>query len=225
MRKRILISALLCLAAVLAATAGLAAEGPSGKITVWIWKGAMDGVEKAMPDFKKAYPKIEVEFLVDSKVRQKLLLGLSAAGAGLPDVSLLSTLRIPQYAKMNGFLDLRALVTKRLYPSYIIRDITYGKQLVGVPWDIGSSGTFYRRDVFAKAGLASDPQGVAKLIGTWEDYFKTGKIIKDKTGIALVTMSPTATSTSSRPCCSRTKRTSSTRTAPRASTTPSASRR
>lgn len=176
------------MAAVAPAAAGKTSE-PSGSITVWLWKGAKDGVDKAMPGFRKAYPGIKVSFLVDPKVRQKLLLGLSAAGAGLPDVSLLSTLRIPQYALQDGFLDLRPLIDADLYPRYIIKDISYGAKLVGVPWDIGSSGTFYRRDIFAAAGLPSDPAGVAGLIDTWRHYLETGRTIKARTGKPLLCLS------------------------------------
>lgn len=185
----VLLTVMACLAAM--TTSPRAAAGPAVRITVWLWKGAMDGVSRVMPKFKKAYPKIEVQFLVDPKVRQKLLLGLSAAGAGLPDVSLLSTLRIPQYARLNGFLDLRSLIETELYPPYVIKDISSGRALVAVPWDIGSSGTYYRRDVFAAAGLAADPAGVARLIDTWEHYLATGRIIKAKTGRPLLCLSPT----------------------------------
>ena len=38
---------------------------------------------------------------------------------------------------------------------------------------------FYRRDIFEKAGLPTDPAEVAKLLSTWESYIETGKKVND----------------------------------------------
>ena len=52
-----------------------------------------------------------------------------------------------------------------------------------VPWDVGPVVTFYRRDIFKAAGLASDPDSVSALVATYEDYLATCKTIKEKTGL------------------------------------------
>jgi ABC-type glycerol-3-phosphate transport system substrate-binding protein len=52
-----------------------------------------------------------------------------------------------------------------------------------VPWDIGPMGTFYRRDVFEAAGLASDPDSVSAMIATWDDLLTTCQTIKAETGL------------------------------------------
>jgi ABC-type glycerol-3-phosphate transport system substrate-binding protein len=51
-----------------------------------------------------------------------------------------------------------------------------------MPLDSGPVVLYYRRDVFKKAGLPDDPDGVSNLIKTWDDYLAACKTIKDKTG-------------------------------------------
>jgi cellobiose transport system substrate-binding protein len=49
--------------------------------------------------------------------------------------------------------------------------------MCGLPTDVGPAANFYCRDVYDKAGLASDPDSVASLTTTWEDFFATGEKI------------------------------------------------
>ncbi|MBC7958536.1 MAG: extracellular solute-binding protein, partial [Vallitaleaceae bacterium] len=51
-----------------------------------------------------------------------------------------------------------------------------------MPWDSGPVALYYRTDVFEKAGLPTDPAEVSNLLKTWDDYYNTAKIIKEKTG-------------------------------------------
>ena len=52
-------------------------------------------------------------------------------------------------------------------------------QMIGYGTDIGPEGICYRADLFKKAGLPTDREEVAALMGTWDDYFATGdKFIK-----------------------------------------------
>ncbi len=52
-------------------------------------------------------------------------------------------------------------------------------QMIGYGTDVGPEGICYRADLFKKAGLPTDREEVAALMGTWDDYFATGdKFIK-----------------------------------------------
>jgi ABC-type glycerol-3-phosphate transport system substrate-binding protein len=51
------------------------------------------------------------------------------------------------------------------------------------PWDVGPVVTFYRRDIFEAAGLASDPDSVSAMVATYEDFLATCKTIKANTGL------------------------------------------
>jgi cellobiose transport system substrate-binding protein len=48
-------------------------------------------------------------------------------------------------------------------------------QMIGYGTDAGPEGICYRSDLFKKAGLPTDRDEVAALMGTWDDYFATGK--------------------------------------------------
>lgn len=58
--------------------------------------------------------------------------------------------------------------------------------LVAYGTDIGPQAICYRQDLFEAAGLASDPEGVAALFPTWDDYFTVGADYTAKTGKPFV---------------------------------------
>ncbi|MGC8873644.1 MAG: hypothetical protein ACP5SI_04240 [Chloroflexia bacterium] len=41
---------------------------------------------------------------------------------------------------------------------------------------------YYRRNVFEKAGLPSDPESVSNLVVTWDDYLAVCRTVKEKAG-------------------------------------------
>jgi lactose/L-arabinose transport system substrate-binding protein len=164
-----------------------AAPKPTGKITVWGWKAAMDVIRNSgvLDDFKKDYPDIEVEIVEYSPgdVYQKLPLALSA-GTGAPDVSLVENSHLAQFVDLGGLADL----TDRVQPyldkmnKYKWVDAEKDGKYYAMPWDSGPVVMYYRRDAFKAAGLPDDPDGVTKLIATWDDYLNACKTIKEKTG-------------------------------------------
>jgi cellobiose transport system substrate-binding protein len=48
-----------------------------------------------------------------------------------------------------------------------------GKSLIGLPTDTGGLAICYRQDLFAKAGLPTDPAKVSAMFTTWDDYVAT----------------------------------------------------
>jgi lactose/L-arabinose transport system substrate-binding protein len=163
------------------------APKPTGKITVWMWKATQDSIVNpgVVEDFNKVYPDIQVEWVTynPQDVYQKLPLALSA-GTGAPDVCYVEDSHLTQYVYLGGLTDL----TERVQP-YLDKMNNY-KWAAGMkdgkyyfmPMDSGPVVTYYRRDVFEAAGLASDPDSVSGLVATWDDYFNTCKTIKEKTG-------------------------------------------
>ena len=56
-------------------------------------------------------------------------------------------------------------------------------RLVGYGTDIGPEAVCYRQDLFAEAGLPSDPAAVAELLdGDWDNYYSVGQQYVDATG-------------------------------------------
>jgi lactose/L-arabinose transport system substrate-binding protein len=166
-----------------------AAPKPTGKIVLWGWTAALrDTLEKTgvIEDFKQAYPDVEVEIVYYSPqdVYTNLPLAIMA-GQGAPDVSLVENSHIAEYVHQGGLLDL----TDRLQPymdnivEYKMSDCLMDGRYYCVPWDGGPVVLYYRRDVFEKAGLPTDPAEVSAAIATWDDYLQVCQTIKQETGL------------------------------------------
>ncbi len=166
---------------------------PSGKITVWSWVAYAFKDTGLMDEFKAEYPDIEVEF-VDYKsgdVYQKLGLAISA-GSGAPDVVQVEGSNIGGFIEMNGLTDLTPWVKDsylKEMSQFKWADVERDGKYYGMPWDSGPVVAYYRRDVFEKAGLSTDPAEVSKMFATWDSYLETCKEIKTKTGLACFSSS------------------------------------
>jgi multiple sugar transport system substrate-binding protein len=159
-----------------------AVQGVAGKITVWGWPAADKAYESFLPDFKKAYPDIEldIQMMPGGDEHNKLLAAL-AAGAGAPDVGMIEINQIDKFVVKGGLEDLlgepyNGGQYKKDMVEYKWRQGTSPDgRLVAFPWDIGPATFFYRRDLFEEAGLPSDPAEVGKLTNTWAGFIDVCK--------------------------------------------------
>jgi cellobiose transport system substrate-binding protein len=88
---------------------------------------------------------------------------------------------MPELLKSSTFFaDVSAADNKGRYPDWKTAQATDAKgKVIGLGTDSGPQSLCYRKDLFTKAGLPSDPAGVAALLGgnsaTWDQYFAVGK--------------------------------------------------
>ncbi|MFD8815361.1 ABC transporter substrate-binding protein [Streptomyces sp. NPDC059627] len=180
-------------AALTAAASGLTvACGGSGSggtkngknLTLWYWGGALS--DKVVAEAKTHFSS-QVKLTAASiggDFKQKLTTTL-AAGTSVPDITGIKGEDIASFLpNASRFLDLNDLGFKKLSSQYLgwktkLAQTSDGKQ-IGFPIDIGPTALFYREDLFAKAGLPTDPAKVAALATTWEDYFTLGTELKKK---------------------------------------------
>lgn len=160
----------------------------SGKLTVWCWKAAWtDSIVKSggLDTFKAQNPNVEIEYVEISPpdIYQKLPMAISA-GTGAPDFACVESSRLAQIVALGGLTDLTTQVQPYVdkMNAYKWSDAMLDGKYYAMPWDSGPVVTYYRRDVFEAAGLASDPDSVSALIATWDDYLNVCKTIKAKTG-------------------------------------------
>ncbi|WP_020122270.1 extracellular solute-binding protein [Streptomyces canus] len=181
-------------AALTAAASGLtvACGGGSGSggtkngknLTLWYWGGALSDkvVAEAKTHFSSQIKLTTASIGGDFK--QKLTTTL-AAGTSVPDITGIKGEDIASFLpNANRFLDLNDLGFKKLSSQYLdwktkLAQTEDGKQ-IGFPIDIGPTALFYREDLFAKAGVDTDPAKVAALVKTWEDYFQLGTELQGK---------------------------------------------
>jgi len=86
---------------------------------------------------------------------------------------------------LGGLMDLTALVEPHqdVLNETMMGYCTKDGKIYCVPWDIGPVVTFYRRDIFDAAGLASDPDSVSAAIATYDELLDTCNLIKERTGL------------------------------------------
>ena len=160
---------------------------PSGDITLWGWKAAMDPVRSSgvLDDFKAEYPDINVNIVeyAPTDLYQQLQLAISS-GVGAPDVSMVESSHLAQFVDFGGLADLSEQVQPYLTDvnQFKWTQAEQDGKYYAMPWDSGPVVLYYRRDVFEKAGLPTDPEAVGNLIATWNDYLTVCQTIQEKTG-------------------------------------------
>jgi lactose/L-arabinose transport system substrate-binding protein len=151
-------------------------------IVVWGWESAVTTLKEVEADFTKAYPNVEVEYVIadPASTYQNLQLAISA-GSGGPDVSVIEDSHLAQFVSLGALAD----VTDQVAPyvpfmnAYKWDAATLDGRQHAMPWDSGPVAVFYRRDVFDEAGV--DPS----TIGTWDDFHQAALTIKEKTGVPM----------------------------------------
>jgi lactose/L-arabinose transport system substrate-binding protein len=164
----------------------------TGEITHWGWAGSLDALKNATPLFNEAYPNIKVNYVEMSlnDVRDKLLVSL-ASGTGAPDSSGMTDRFIPLLIDKGGVVDLteRLAGLRDRFAAY--KWAAYadeGGRVYAVPWDSAPMATYYREDLFAQAGLPTDPDQLSREIETYDDYLALGKKLQgDQKLLALST--------------------------------------
>lgn len=100
-----------------------------------------------------------------------------AAGSGLSDIEAIEGDAIAAVlAESNAFADLSDPDLDGRWLDFVSEKGTNADgQLIGYGTDVGPEGICYRADLFEEAGLPTDRDEVAAMLGTWDDYFATGE--------------------------------------------------
>lgn len=158
--------------------------GNSGQITVWTWPDNDKTFAKTVPIFEQKFPNIKVNVQAfanaDTDYANKILTAL-VSGTG-PDVAMIEIGVIAKFKSKPGFVDLsqdpyNATQYKSNYAAYswnYVADQQTGK-IFALPKNTGPGGLFYRRDVFQKAGLPTEPDQVHALLKDWDAFLSVGK--------------------------------------------------
>lgn len=166
----------------------------SGEITVWSWNAPGKGLSAAIPGFNKLHPdvKVKVEDVGNPAIWDKITTGMAAGGAGLADVLNIGIDYLGSYVEKfpDGLEDLGQHGANDLasqFPSGPWKSGVYNDKVYGIPYEVNTTGFYYRKDLFEQAGVDINS------IKTWDDLLEAGKIIKAKTGTALLSIDKAAT--------------------------------
>ena len=157
--------------------------GKASTLSLWIWGG---GLSKAvLADAVKHFssPALKSQE-IGGDFKAKLLTTMTG-GKGLPDITGVKGEDIASfYPQAKQFVDLNTLGADKIKSQYL--DWKWAQATapdgtqIGIPIDIGPTALFYREDVFAQAGLPTDPAALAAAASTYDDYFALGVELKNK---------------------------------------------
>ena len=182
-RVRLATSALLALT--LATTAAACGSGDDegttedGKVKLTVATFNEFGYEELIEEYNAMQDEVVVEQKKagTANEHQDNLYTKLAAGSGLSDVE---AIEVDWWSALmeqsDAFVDLADPEVEGRWLDWKTEAATTPDgALIGYGTDIGPEGICYRADLFEKAGLPTDREEVAKLFGTWDDYFETGR--------------------------------------------------
>ncbi|GAA1476948.1 extracellular solute-binding protein [Nocardioides aestuarii] len=150
-----------------------------GPVTVTVATFNEFGYEDLITEWNDSHDDIKVEQVKvgtwdDAKANLYTKL---AAGSGLSDIEAIEGDAMPAIlAESGAFEDLTDPELEGRWLDWVGEKATNADgQMIGYATDIGPEGICYRSDLFEKAGLPTDREEVAGLMGTWDDYFATGE--------------------------------------------------
>ena len=161
----------------------------SNTITVWCWDPNFNiyAINEAAKIYSRSNPAAKVNVVETpwDDLQQKLITAFSARQtAGLPDIILMQDNAIQKNIMTypDAFLPVNGKVDISQFAQFKLDKGSYNGRNYGVPFDNGATATFLRRDIIEQAGLqVSDFNDI-----TWERFIELGKVVKDRTGIPLL---------------------------------------
>jgi cellobiose transport system substrate-binding protein len=151
----------------------------SNAFEFWAFSGINE--KASVADYTKQHPTIHIKLTeVGSSTETAQALTTALAGGKVPDLVLIQGDDLPKFvAQPQNFVDLRSLGADKIKDNYldwiISQSTTKGGGIIGIPTDVGGMAIAYRKDLFAAAGLPTDPAAVGKLWPTWDQFIETGK--------------------------------------------------
>lgn len=166
--------------------AGSASGTASKDFTFWSFTGI--NAKADVQAYEKSHPGVHIKLTeVGSSTDTAQALTTALAGGKVPDLVLIQGADLPKFVQNpDNFVDLNTLGAKKIKDDYApaiwSQSVAAKGQVLGVPTDVGGLALSYRKDLFAAAGLPTDPDQVSALMPTWEDFLKVGKQYTAKTG-------------------------------------------
>lgn len=168
--------------------------GEDGKLTIWAWDPNFNVaiMNEAAKFYKEKNPGVEIEVVEMAKadVEQNLHTTLAAqTKEGLPDIVLIEDYNAQKYLQSypGAFSDLTDTINFKDFAEYKLDFMKLDNKIYGVPFDSGVTGLFYRTDILTEAGYeATDLENI-----TWDEFIEIGKVVKEKTGKAMLSFGKT----------------------------------
>ncbi|MGD9715415.1 MAG: extracellular solute-binding protein, partial [Thermomicrobiales bacterium] len=158
------------------------AQSPSGSIRVGFEQGHVSEpfIDQTANSLREAYPGIDIELepFAAGDYSTQIVLQLSMGRA--PDVFMLSGVAIAELATSGLVAPLDRWLSGwdgwQYFPETIRAAIAYEESIWGLPYPIDTHFLYYRRDLFAQAGLPTDWQPTHP-----DDILAAARAVRDAT--------------------------------------------
>ncbi len=163
-------------------------DSGDGKVTLTVATFNEFGYEDLIKEYMAENPNITVEqkkAATSQEARDNINTRL-AAGSGLSDIEAVEVDWLPELMQYpDKFVDLASSdVEGRWLDWKTAQATTSDGKLIGYGTDIGPEAVCYRADLFKKAGMPTDRDQVAEMLGsTWDDYFAAGRQFMAKSDV------------------------------------------
>lgn len=159
------------------------------KISWWGNQNRHDYTQKILDKYTELHPNVKFEAMPSGWDGYFDKLSTQAASGTMPDIVQMDYLYITTYAKNNSLADLQPYVDNGTIDVSGISDevVNAGKiddKLAGIVGSTGCLAVGYNPAVFEEAGM-EEPNASGNW--TWDDFVKTAKEVKEKTGKLGVT--------------------------------------
>jgi multiple sugar transport system substrate-binding protein len=146
-------------------------QDPTSATTVTFssWVGSDTTMKKMAADFHKLHPNITISFQNVSADNASEKLTTQIAGGNPPDVAFVDASATSDFASRQALVNLDDYIARSSvvkpddYVDAFKTFVTYDGHMWGLPIDGESTGLFYRKDLFAAAGIAGPPK-------TWAEF-------------------------------------------------------
>ena len=173
------------LASVAACALSLAACGSSSnsgtaadstvELSLWTWDQTVEAMVKK---YNASQDKIKVKVTNPgaglTSEQYVALNNALQAGKGIPDLTMVEYMVLPQYSHMDAFLDLTdfgAADEQSVFTPGTWSSVSFNNQIYGLPVDSGPMAFFYNQEAFEKAGITEAPK-------TWDEFYEDAKLIR-----------------------------------------------
>jgi len=145
-------------------------------VTFESWVGQEPGMKKLAAQFHAQHPMITIQFINASSDTESTKLTTQVAGNTAPDTAFVNASDTSDFASRGALVNLdnyiaRSTIVKPAdYVPAFKTFVTYNGHMWGLPFDGESTGLFYRKDMFAAAGITHPPT-------TWSEFLADAKLL------------------------------------------------
>lgn len=168
-----------------AATKSSSTSSEPVTLTFWSWVDLSAAVD--LWNSKNPAIKVELNEVPGGSQGTYTKMYAAVKAGNAPDIGQVEYAFLPNFAQLGDLVDISSYLsaeTRAAFPDWTWAQVSSGKAVFAVPQDIAPMAMFYRKDLFAAAGITRPP-------ATWTEYADAAQRLKARSPKSFVTNFPT----------------------------------